>query len=232
MQTSGIDALLGEGQLVDPNVATLNGVTMKRTPGGLEILALEETSGAGVALRGEGFVVGDCLTAIGGADMIGRAPGEILQWITDEASNNGAQYLLRARSHLPTTSLARRASSHARLTSGLRGSGSGSLGVDGLRRVAAFPRPQRVAFEKRLPPAPFAGPGRVSPSSARLSPARAMVASPPPEVPLEDVDDVLRAIESQAQAMIVSGVATVNQYVPGQPPAPLRLRSGAAPLRR
>jgi hypothetical protein len=107
MQSSGIDALLGEAQLVDPNVATVNGVTMKRTPGGLEILALEETSGAGVALRGEGFVVGDCLTAIGGADMIGRAPGEIFQWITDEASNNGAQYLLRARSYLPTTFLAR-----------------------------------------------------------------------------------------------------------------------------
>jgi hypothetical protein len=59
-----------------------------------------------------------------------------------------------------------------------------------------------------------------------------MVASPPPEAPLEDVEDVLRAIESQAQAMIVSGVATVNQYVPGQPPASPHLRSGAAPLRR
>lgn len=78
----------GHEEQRNADVATLNGVTLKRGPTGLEIVALSEFS-AGAAMRSEGFLVGDTLTAVGGADVVGRSPGVFFAWIVEEDSGSG-----------------------------------------------------------------------------------------------------------------------------------------------
>jgi len=94
----------GTGEAQTSDVATLNGVTLKRGPTGLEIVALEEHSRAGAAMKEEGFMVGDTLTAVGGADVVGRAPGDIFAWIVEENYGSGElalPVLLPIRSQYP-----------------------------------------------------------------------------------------------------------------------------------
>ncbi|KAJ1482317.1 hypothetical protein T484DRAFT_1804234 [Baffinella frigidus] len=183
----------GHEEQRNADVATLNGVTLKRGPTGLEIVALSEFS-AGAAMRSEGFLVGDTLTAVGGADVVGRSPGVFFAWIVEEDS----------------------------------GSETGKISAQGFRRVAAFPRPQRINLSLTVPQAPFGGQDRMPSADAyQQSSSSAYQQSGRHAAPADvDIESVLQQVENRASAMVSRGEAAVNEYAVlsssmAMPPAPL-----------